>query len=57
MSEKLIWQKQILQKVIDIKHFGSFQKLKRVLSWDFRIFNNLRLKKPMKKANVFKRNS
>ena len=33
-----------LQEFINIKHFGSFQKLKLVLSWVFRFFNNLKQK-------------
>ena len=39
-----------LQEVIDITRFASFQKLKRVLSWVFRFFSNLKqtsLRKPM----------
>ena len=48
---KADFTKQVnLQEVIDIKRFGSFQKLKRVLSLVFRYFNNLRqtlLKGPM----------
>ena len=48
---KTDFTKQInLQEVIDIKRFHSFQKLKRVLSWAFRFFNNLKqklLRKPM----------
>ena len=39
-----------LQEFIDIKRFGSFRKLNRVLSWVFRFFNNLKqklLRKPM----------
>ena len=40
---KADFTKQVnLQEVIDIKRFGSFQKLKRVLSLVFRYFNNLR---------------
>ena len=40
---KTDFTKQVnLQVVIDIKCFGSFQKLKRVLSWVFRFFNNLK---------------
>ena len=39
-----------LQEVMDIKHFGSFQKLKRAVPWVFRFFNNLKqkiLREPM----------
>ena len=48
---KTDFTKQVnLQEVIDITRFGSFQKLKRVLSWFFRFFSNLKqklLRKPM----------
>ena len=48
---KTDFTKQVnLQEVTDIKRFGSFRKLKRVLSWVFRFFNNLKQKlsrKPM----------
>ena len=42
---KTDFTKQVnLQEVIDIKCFGSFQKLKHVLPWVFRFFNNLKQK-------------
>ena len=48
---KTNFTKQVnLQEVVDIKSFGSFQKLKGVLPWVFRFFNNLKqklLRKPM----------
>ena len=42
---KTNFTKQVnLQEVVDIKSFGSFQKLKGVLPWVFRFFNNLKQK-------------
>ena len=42
---KTDFTKQVnLQEVMDIKRFCSFQNVKRVLSWVFTFFNNLKQK-------------
>ena len=42
-----------LQEVVDIKSFGSFQKLKGVFPWVLRFFNNLK-KKLLRKSMLLK---
>ena len=53
---KTDFTKQVnLQEVIDIKRSGSFQKLKRILSWVFRVFKYFKTK-DINKADIIKRN-